>query len=190
MTARPLSPTELKRRYMERWARSNARERFVVLALNAYLPRPWRAELTGLGAGSDQYIPGSYTGPGDAFDITVYYNDVPVAYVDVTGVESSDAMKRHECMGRCVASWKMRKARKFKVIDRLWFAFVVDENLAVYWLSARWLDQHLEAPSITECRLYRDERTVYCIPPAYWKRFRSFRNWLLHYALAYAGVRA
>ena len=178
-----LDARELKERYREKWAKSNARERFVLAALNAFLPRPWHAELTGLGAGSDEYVDAVYSSPMDAFDITLYHGGTPIAWVDVTGVESSESMKRHECPGRCVASWKMRKAREFRVVDRLWFAFVVDENLAVYWLSARWLDQHIEAPIVTECRLYRDERTVYCASPAYWKRFKHFKNWLVHTAL-------
>ena len=186
-----LSPEELKRRYMEQWERSNARERFVALALNAYLPRPWRAELTGLGAGVDDYIPRSYSRPEDAFDITVYYGDRPVAWVEVTGVPSSSDMRRHPaCRGLCVGLWKLRKAREFRVVERLWFAFVVDESWSVRWLPAKQLDywEQGEAPWLQRCRLRRDERTALCTEPHRWRRYRTFQYWLTRYALLLTNI--
>lgn len=178
-----LDARELKKRYREKWARSNARERFVLAALNAFLPRPWRAELTGLGAGEDRLIDRTYSGLEEAFDITVYHNGAPVAYVEVTGVESRVDMQRHRCQGKCVGLWKLAKARRLGAVDRVWVAYVVDEDLSVYWLGMRWLDQHAESPQASRCRLYGDERDVLCIPNTYWKRFRHFRNWLVHTAL-------
>ncbi len=188
-----LDARQLKRRYREQWARSNARERFVALALNAFLPRPWRAELTGLGAGVDDYIPRSYTRPEDAFDITLYYDNTPAVWVEVTGVPSSDDMRRHpECRGLCVGVWKLRKAREFRVVERLWFAFVVDESWSVRWLPARLLDlwERGEAPWLQRCRLRGDEREALCADGGRWKRFRHFRQWLLNYGLVLVkGVR-
>ncbi len=179
---------ELKRRYMEKWRRSNARERFVVAALNAYLPSPWRAELTGLGAGVDDYIPRGYSRPEDAFDITIYYSGEPVAWVEVTGVPSSKDMRLHPCRGLCVGSWKLAKAREFNVVERLWFAFVVDENLSIRWLPARLLAQweEAEAPWLSRCRLRKDENTAVCVDGGYWRKFRSFKQWLLNHGLALA----
>ena len=180
----------LKERYQARWKQSNARERFVALALNAYLPRPWRAELTGLGAGSEDYIDRSYGSLEEAFDITVYYDTTPVAYVDVTGAASVADVRRHECPGFCVGSWKLEKCRRYGVCRRAWVAFVVDEDLRVLWLPLAWLEAHLEAPFVTECRLYSDERTVYCTDSSRWKRFRHFRQWLTQVGVYLARLEA
>jgi len=181
----------LKQRYREKWQRSNARERLVLALLEAYLPEPFGARLTGLGAGQDDYIPRGYSNPFDAFDITVYYGSKPCCWVEVTGVESSHDMARHPaCKGLCVGLWKLRKAREFRVAHRLWFAFVVDENASIRWLSAALLDQWEtgEAPWLRRCRLRRDESEALCLDGSYWKRFKSFLNWLVRYGPVYAAM--
>jgi hypothetical protein len=187
---RPLDAVELKQRYRGKWPASVRRERFVLAALNAFLPPQFEARLTGLGAGEDRLIERSYGGLGEAFDITVYHGDIAVAYVDVTGVEDVASMRRSGCRGRCVGSWKLGKARKHRVVDRVWFAWVNDENASTYWISARWLDQHAESPSVSKCRLYRDERIVLCPPDHAWKRFKAFKNWLVHTAVYQALAQA
>jgi hypothetical protein len=180
---RPLDTRELKERYRGEWPDSVRREYLVLAMLNIFLPRRFRARLTGVGAGSTEYVEDRYRDPYTAFDITVYNNGRPIAWVDVTGVVSSEKMREHHCNGRCVGSWKMRKAREFRVVDRLWFAFVVDDNLAVYWLPAEWLDQMIEAPFVAKCHLRKRERLAYCLDSHYWKRFRHFKNWLLNTAI-------
>ncbi|MEB2836675.1 MAG: hypothetical protein GSR80_000622 [Desulfurococcales archaeon] len=178
-----LDARALKERYREKWVKSNARERFVLAALNAFLPKPWRAELTGLGAGEDRLIERTYSGVEEAFDITVYHGDAAIAFVDVTGVASVADARRHECSGYCVGSWKLGKCRRHRVCGRAWVALVVDEDLRVLWLPLAWLDQAAEAPYVRGCRLYGDERIVLCTDSSRWKRFKHFKNWLVHTAL-------
>ena len=178
-----LDAGELKRRYQEKWARGNARERFVLAALNAFLPPGFTAELTGRGAGSEEYIERSFEGREEAFDITIYHGDAAVAYVDVTGVAGRGDMQRHRCNGLCVGVWKLEKASRLGLLDRAWIAFVVDEDLSIRFQSLRWLRQALEAPYTRVCRLYEDERLTYCTDTHYWKRFKAFRNWLVHTAV-------
>lgn len=180
-----MGAAELKERYASKWALSNAREKLVLALLEAYLPPGFSARLTGLGAGSRELIPRSYSNLLEAFDITVYYNGSPVAFVDVTGADTI-GMRKSECRGRCVGEWKLEKARKHGVISRLWIAFVNDDTGSTYWLSMRWLEQHSEAPFVSRCRLYSNERFVYCVPPAYWRRLRHFLNWLTTYGRVYA----
>lgn len=175
---------ELKRRYMEKWRRSNARELYVLYGLRAFLPEPFKVRLTGLGAGSDSYIERSYQGLEEAFDITVYYDGRPCCFVDVTGVESVSDVRMHSCRGYCVGSWKLAKARKLGVVEAVWVALVVEEDWRVLWLPLRLLDawESGDAPWLSRCRLYEDERESLCLESSRWKRFKHFKQWLLSYA--------
>ncbi|BBC20946.1 nuclease [Aeropyrum globular virus 1] len=181
MTVLGLDARDLKQRYKNKWSRSNAREQFVLAALQAYLPPGFEARLTGLGAGSSEYIEHNYKSLEEAFDITVYYMDRPVAFLDVTGVVSVLNARRAACNGRCVGSWKLRKAEKHRVLGRVWFAWVNDQTASIYFLPAAWLAQHAEGPHVSKCRLYSDERIVYCVRPGYWKKLYNFLRWLAAY---------
>ena len=167
----------LKGRYKPKWKDSNRREQLVLRALEIYLPGPYRPVLSGLGAGSQEFIQRSYNGLPEAFDITVLYHGYPVAYIDVTGVEK---LRRGSvrCSGYCVGSWKLEKCRRYGVCDRTWIAFVVDESWRISWMPMERLESIVAGGRASECRLYRDERAVYCSPPSSWLKWWNFVFWL------------
>jgi len=180
----------LKERYQGKWVRSNKRERLVIEYLNDYLPFGFRAELRGLGAGSNARVDGWHSGMLDAFDIVVYYNGVPAAFIDVTGVDSVDIVRQHKCRGYCVGSWKLGKAKRYNVLEDAWIAFVVDDEPRILWLPLAYLDHLLASPHTDVCRLYRDERVVYCLSSRYWRKAARFFHWLVTMAQYKAKLKA
>ena len=181
------SKVDYKQRYQEKWPLSNAREYYIVYMLNTALWPRYRAELVGFGAGSSKWIPGAYRDIRDVFDIVVLdnFDDQPVALVEVTGAQE---YKRLECQEdgerrilRCIGSWKLWKARKHRILFSSWSVFV-DARARDKWQHFEWLDKNLAAPYVKECKIYNDEKTVYCTPPQYWVRRESFLNWLHNYA--------
>ena len=175
-----MTPEELKRRYQEHWARSNQRERFVKLFLDVYLPKPFKAELVGLGAGSEEYINRSYNGVLEAFDIIIYYNSRPAVFVDVTGLSSPREGKPK--LGYCIGEWKLGKAVKHGVLNNTWFAFVLEDEPTILWAPA----QKFQTIYAKTGKLYGDERPVRCLPRARWLRWARFKAWLVQYAPIYA----
>ena len=180
-----LSPEELKKRYQEHWARSNQRERFVKLFLDVYLPKPFKAELTGLGAGSTDYIDRTYRGLAEAFDIAILYEDYPIAFVEVTGIEHSSMAKPG--LGYCVGTWKiLDKADKLGVLDRVWIAYVIEGESTILWAPLSKFTTSKARPG----KLYSDERELMCMKRRDWHSFRNpkwtpgrgktpFLNWLM-----------
>jgi len=179
----------LKHRYSGKWLYANAREYYILSLVNLALPAIIKklmertrlgtlktylakarveARLTGLGAGSTEYLDRTYSGLEEAFDITVYVDGDPCCWVDATGVELVDDLK--EGLGYCAATWKLRKAKKYEVLDRTWFAFVINETGTAKFLRASWLAYHLEAesPRVTTARLREDEREAACTSPRNW----------------------
>ena len=154
-----------KTRYRSKWKQSNARERFVKLFLDVYLPQGFEARLTGLGAGSSELIPRTYRGAREAFDITVYFNGAPVAFVEVTGIDYDK--KPLEKLGYCVGEWKLEKASRHGVEDRVWIAFVVEAWSRILWAPATKFYTSLAK----KAKLYEDERNVYCLPIKKWHPF-------------------
>ncbi len=181
MTSRP---TFFKLRYRDQWPVSNARELYVLGLLNTVFYPRYRAVLTGLGAGSSELIPRSYQDLLEAFDILVVDElDRPVVFIEVTGTRE---YKRLSCQDgeshlKCVGSWKLRKARKYRVLFSVWSVFITPSGRD-RWLHYDWLARNLEAPYVKTCKLVEDEREVYCTPPDRWVRRESFFNWLRTYA--------
>ena len=175
-----LDARSLKHRYQPKWARSNARELIVKAVLDVRLPEGFRAELTGLGAGEDEYIERAYNGLLEAFDITIYYRDRPAAFIDVTGVSSPRDAKPK--LGYCVGSWKLEKAKRHGVDMATWVAFVIDSEPTILWKHLRAFEKMSARPE----RLYGDEREVLCLPRSRWKHYSDFERWLRLYAPTYA----
>ena len=175
-----LDAEALKQRYQGKWRKSNAREYIVKAVLDVLLPDGFTAEITGLGAGSDEYIEGSYSSILDAFDITIYYMDRPCAFVEVTGVSSPQDAKPK--LGYCVGSWKLHKAGKYNVEPMTWIAFVIDSEPTILWKSIN----AFNGLSVRPQKLYEDEREVYCLPRSRWKRYSDFERWLRLYGPSYA----
>jgi len=171
-----LDARSLKKRYMEQWQRSNARERFVKLFLDVYLPSGYEAELVGLGAGSAEYISWSYRGLWDAFDILIRYNGRPAAFLDVTGVSSPRDAKPG--IGYCVGEWKIGKARRHGILEAAWAAFVLEDEPTILWAPLAKFTTNLAR----KAKLYEDERPVRCLPRNRWLRWTRFRSWLVQYA--------
>ncbi len=176
-----LSLDELKQRYNADWVKSNARERFVLLYLKVYLPPVFEPRLTGLGAGSSEYIPRSYRGAGEAFDITIYFNGLPVAYVEVTGLDYDKRPKKG--LGYCVGEWKIDKAYKHRLQDRTWVAYVLETQSRILWAPITKFLTSLAKLG----KLYEDERPHRCLPIQKWHPFYKpdwktgpipFLNWL------------
>ena len=165
-----LDAYELKRRYQDKWARSNARERFVLLFLNTFLPQGFRAELTGLGAGSSEYIERSYRGVLEAFDITILFSGEPVALVDVTGVTHPGEARPG--LGYCVGEWKLDKAYRLGVERRAWAAFAIEGEPAILWAPITKFNTSIAR----RARLYEDEQPVRCLPRRAWHPFNR-PNW-------------
>ncbi len=163
----------LKERY--EWLASSKRERLLLAILQGYLPEPYDVRLTGLGAGLNERIEGRYADAESAFDITVYCNGIPVAYVDVTGVRDSKELKVKQ--GYCVGSWKISKAREFKVADRVWFAFVRYNDARVYFIK---LDKIAKLGQRT--KLVESENDYICLDRDKWTSIASFARWLANYA--------
>ena len=173
------SRVDYKQRYQEKWPTSNKRERLVLGYLEDYLPPDFTPRLVGLGAGQSTRIEYWHRGVEDAFDIAVLYKGGIAAYIDVTGVDSLETIKKHKCKGYCVASWKHYKARKYNILDIAWTAFVIDDEPRILWLPFSYLDHLLASPHAEVCRLYQDEKQVYCLPSRYWRKARRFFTWLL-----------
>ncbi len=168
---------ELKQRYQARWRLAADRERLVLFLLNQYYKLPrlgFLAALTGLGSGLSDYIPRSYASLEEAFDITVYrVSDwKPVAFVDVTGVRSPHDHVRG--LGLCVGKWKVWKAEKYGVLDRVWMAHVDDEGPRVRWASLAYLAEAGE-----ERRMVDGERPYICLDSRKWRPTRTFIEWLV-----------
>ena len=162
----------LKERYG--WLSSSKRERLLLAILQSYLPEPYDVRLTGLGAGLSERIEGRYVDAEGAFDITVYCNGIPVAYVDVTGVRDSKELKAG--LGYCVGSWKIGKARELKVADRVWFAFVRYSDARVYFVK---LDKIVKLGR--RVKLVEDENDYVCLDRSKWTSIASFARWLVSY---------
>ena len=172
----------LKQRYRDKWRRGNARERIVMAVLDAMLPPGYTPVLVGLGAGSDAFIPRSYRGLREAFDIAVLYDEVgaPAVLLDVTGVASPRDAKPG--LGYCIGTWKLDKARQHGVLDMAWAAFVIDDEPTILWAPYK----RFLAYYATKARLYRDERPVRCLRRGNWRRFSDFTTWLVVYGPAHA----
>ncbi len=181
MTARPTSTsTLLKDRYRSKWQASNKRELLVKHFLDVYLPPVFHAELTGLGAGSAEYIPRSYQGLLEAFDIVIFYEGKPAAFLDVTGVASPrEALPG---LGYCLGTWKLAKAEKYKVTPMSWAAFVLEDEPSILWAPY----QKFKSIQAVEGRLYTDERPVRCLKRSRWLRWSRFKTWLIRYGPTYA----
>ncbi len=165
----------LKERYEYEWASSSKRERLLAAILQNYLPEPYDVRLTGLGAGLNERVEGRYADAESAFDITVYCNGIPVAYIDVTGVRDSRELKAG--LGYCVGSWKIGKARELKVADRVWFAFVRYSDARVYFVK---LDKIVKLGRRVE--LVEGENGYVCLDRGKWTGIASFAKWLVNYA--------
>ncbi len=163
----------LKERYD--WTASTKRERLLLAILQSYLPESYDVRLTGLGAGVNERVEGRYVGAESAFDITVYCNGIPVAYIDVTGVRDSRELKAG--LGYCVGTWKIGKAREFKVADRVWFAFVRYADARVYLVK---LDKIARLGR--RVKLIDDENDYVCLDRSKWTNIASFARWLTSYA--------
>jgi hypothetical protein len=186
---------KMKERYRGEWSVANARELYVLSLVNLALPvvierlksrtgdtkvRVYLdkariyAKLTGLGAGTSEFISRSYSGIMEAFDITVLVDDEPCCWVDATGVASVDELKPG--LGYCAATWKLQKAKKYRVLDRTWFAFVINETGTVKFLRAGWLAYQLEAesPRVWLAKLYQDENMIACANPRNWLSREKF----------------
>ena len=174
---------ELKRRYMERWRVSSARERFVLAFLNVYLPQGFGARFVGLGAGSSRLLDGWYRGLLDAYDIIVMFHGRPAAFVEVTGVSSPrEALPG---LGYCVGTWKLSKAPE-SIRPAIWFAFVIDDEPTILWMSAFRLVSLEKLGLARRARLHEDEREVVCASRARWKRFGVFKHWLAEHGVHFA----
>ncbi len=163
----------LKERYD--WTASTKRERLLAAILQSYLPEPYDVRLTGLGAGVNERVEGRYVDAESAFDITVYCNGIPVAYVDVTGVRDSRELKAG--LGYCVGTWKIGKAKEFKVADRVWFAFVRYADARVYFVK---LDKIAKLGR--RVKLVEDENDYVCLDRGKWTGIASLARWLASYA--------
>jgi hypothetical protein len=163
----------LKERY--EWSSSSKRERLLLAILQGYLPEQYDVRLTGLGAGLNERIEGRYADAESAFDITVYCNRIPVAYIDVTGVRDSRELKAG--LGYCVGSWKIGKAREFRVADRVWFAFVRYADARVYLVK---LDKLVKLGR--RVKLVEGENDYVCLDRSKWTGIASLARWLTSYA--------
>ena len=165
-----LTPEELKQRYLLEWNKGNARERFVLLFLKVYLPSFFEPRLTGLGAGSTEYIPRSYKGALEAFDITIYYEGGPLAFIEVTGLDYSK--KPRKGLGYCVGEWKIDKAYKHNLQSRTWVAYVIETQSRILWAPiTKFLTSHAK-----QAKLREDERPHRCLPLRKWHPFYK-PNW-------------
>ena len=179
-----LDARQLKDRYQGKWSKSNARELMVLGMLNTVLPKRFEARLTGLGAGSTEYIPESYRDLLEAFDIAIFDLETgnPVLLVEVTG---ADSYKELGCQDReshlkCIGSWKLAKARRYRVSYSVWAVFITPAGRD-RWQHYLWLERNLEAPYVKRCRLYNDERELLCTPPGRWVKRESFIRWFNNY---------
>ena len=163
----------LKERY--EWQASSKRERLLAAILQGYLPELYDIRLTGLGAGLNERIEGRYTDAESAFDITMYCNDIPIAYIDVTGVRDSRELKAG--LGYCVGTWKLNKAKEFRVSDRVWFAFVRYEDARVYFVK---LDKIAKLGR--RVKLVESENDYICLDRSKWTSIASLARWLASYA--------
>jgi hypothetical protein len=163
----------LKERYG--WQASSKRERLLVAILQSYLPELYDVKLTGLGAGVNEKVEGRYADAESAFDITVYCNGIPVTYVDVTGVRDSRELKAG--LGYCVGTWKLNKAKEFRVSDRVWFAFVRYEDARVYFVK---LDKIAKLGR--RVKLIESENDYICLDRSKWTGIASLARWLTSYA--------
>ncbi len=179
-----LDARSLKHRYQPKWSKSNARELMILGMLNTVLPPRFEAVLTGLGAGSTEYIERSYRDLAEAFDIMIIDRDEerPVLFIEVTGAGS---YKELGCQGqehhlKCVGSWKLAKARRYRVSYSVWAVFITPTGRD-RWQHYQWLVQNLEAPYVKRCKLYNDERELLCTPPGRWVKRESFIRWFNNY---------
>ena len=190
----------LKQHYDPRdWVLASAREYFILSLLNNKLPRLFKdhlsyAKLTGFGSGIPKLLEGSYEGLNDAFDITIYIDDIPCCFVEVTGVSSARDL-RDDCeVGHnylCVGSWKLKKAIKHDVLKRTWFVFVMMEQKTARFLYANYLHTLVtgEYPGLKVAVLKRKERVSYCLPRERWLQPQKFFSWIANNGLRYVGDR-
>jgi len=163
----------LKERY--EWQASSKRERLLAAILENYLPELYDVRLTGLGAGMNERIEGRYADAESAFDITIYCNGIPITYIDVTGVRDSRELKAG--LGYCVGTWKLNKAKEFRVSDRVWFAFVRYEDARVYFVK---LDKIAKLGRMV--KLIESENDYICLDKSKWTGIASLARWLTSYA--------
>ncbi len=178
-----LSLDELKQRYMQQWIKSNAREHFVLLYLKTFLGREFKPVLTGLGAGSSEYVGRAYRGLLEAFDITIFFNDLPLAFVEVTGLDMDK--KPLEKLGYCVGIWKIDKAYRHRVADRTWIAYVLEAQSRILWAPIT----KFTTSKASKGYLRRDEQEYRCLRAKDWHPFYKvdysgsgkipFLNWLI-----------
>ena len=202
LDARP----DFKQDYKNDWVYANAREYLVLGILNQQLAKkleyyknhPKRprfrdvgsvwAALSGHGAGTPGVVAGWHSGAGDKFDITVYVDGVPAAYIEVTGVEDKSKLKDNSCVRSsdyCVGSWKLRDAERHGILDKTWFAFAVMERKSIRMLKATRLAYFVDAeyPGLRTCKLRKKEDVSYCLDYRVWRPVSAFINWFYNTAI-------
>ena len=191
-----MTTVTLKGSYTGEWVLANAREYFVLAILNHYLPRyfsnlrVWAAPV-GHGAVNPGLVEGWHRGASDKFDIAVMVEGRPCCYVEVTGVDYEVQLEKPE-LGLstddyCVGSWKLEDARRHRLLDKTWFAFVVMDKKIIRVLYARYLDYLVEHPAVKKRVLRRGEGPSYCLNRKhYWKPLRELLKWISQKGYAYA----
>ena len=173
-----LDAARLKKRYSSKWRLAARREQLVVWLLNRYYMLPsmgYVAILSGLGSGTADYLPRSYSSAEEAFDIIVASTRTwkPVAFIDATGVASPQELQEHK--GLCVGLWKLWKAEKHGLEKhRVWIVHVEDDGPRLRWQQLSILEEQG-----TKHKLRRDERPLLCLDPRKWKPTQAFIKWLM-----------
>jgi len=168
---------KLKQVFADRWKKGVKRELLVWNIINLYLPEDYIALFTGIGSGSGEYVNGNYDNPLNAFDIVVFDKRlwIPVAFIEITGVERASDMAKHK--GLCIGAWKIYKAEKFKVTDRVWYIHVLTSKASIRVINHYKLKKKAKFTVLHEG--YGLYGKFYCLDSKYWDDIDTFLKWLM-----------
>ncbi len=166
---------QLKHVFADRWRYGVKRELLVWNILNLFLPDDYIVLFTGVGSGASDYVDESYSNPLNAFDSTIFDKEYrPVAFIEITGVNSVRDYDKGK--GLCIGAWKVWKAEKYGVQDKVWYIHVITTKQSIRVINYARLKKHAKFQRLNEG--YGWHGTFYCLDSKYWGSLEVLIRWL------------
>ncbi len=166
---------QLKHEFRYKWRDGVIREWIVKQLLDLiFLQKklPYRILWTGVGAGNAEHVDENYDSPLNAFDLVIVDEDMKIkAFLEVTG--TNDLCKGEEL---CIGVWKVFKAERFNVQDKVWYIHVLSSKIPIRVIS------YARLKKISSFRVLQETSLVhgkfYCSPVNKWGSISDLIRWL------------
>jgi len=165
----------LKKELGSKWRDGVIREWYVKQLLDLIFwdrRLPYRVLWTGIGSGSAEYVLENYDSPLNAFDLVIVDDNMRIlAFLEVTGTK--DLCRGEEL---CIGAWKLFKAERFNVQDRVWYIHVLSNKFPIRVIN------YYRLRKISRFRQLYETSNVkgsfYCSETRKWSPIDSLIKWL------------